>query len=125
MDTYVTCVAKCAPPDNKPSPEEIQNCSRFLLQEFDLLSQAQVFVALGKVAWDSLLRKHPDFSDLKPKPKFAHGAEIQGLNGATLLGSYHPSQQNTFTKRLTEPMLDEIFERARALAWDHRGVAFL
>ncbi len=110
---YVTSVVKCAPPANKPLPKEIENCSAHLKKELELLTDARVYVALGqialKAAW-KFLEPHR-----KPLPKFSHLAEVKLSNGATLLCSYHPSQQNTFTRRLTEPMFDAVFNRAKKL----------
>lgn len=132
IDTYISAVAHCAPPDNKPLPEEIHNCRPFLQREVEYLSQVRVVVALGRLAFDtafSLFANHEarngtiassqTFLSSKPKkqskPKFAHGAESLLNNGITLLASYHPSQQNTFTGRLTEEMLDAVFSRARSI----------
>jgi uracil-DNA glycosylase family 4 len=132
IDAYISAVIHCAPPDNKPMPEEINNCRPYLLREIDLLDRVRVVVALGHLAFNtalSILRMHaPNHisydSDLparrtKPKPqarpKFAHGAEVLIGESLTLIASFHPSQQNTFTGRLTEKMLDDIFTRARAL----------
>lgn len=109
-DALITAVAHCAPPDNKPLPEEITNCRPFLER---LLSepQFQVIIALGKLAWDATLKHHPPIA--KPMPAFGHGAQHTLPNGRILIGSYHPSQQNTFTGRLTEQMLDDIFTKAQ------------
>ena len=103
----VTCVVKCAPPDNKPSPAEVRRCTELhLRRELLLHPECRVYVALGKIAWDVLCR---EFGSKSP---FKHGAKLKLENGRTLLGCYNPSQQNTFTGRLTEPMLDSIFEAA-------------
>ncbi len=113
-DAWVTSMVKCAPPDNKPSTDERDNCSAWVDEELRLLSNVKVLVALGGFGWDgalSLLRARGH--KRTPKPKFTHGAEVE-LGPYVLLGSYHPSQQNTFTKRLTRPMLRAVFERARA-----------
>jgi len=114
---YVTAVNRCAPPANRPTPEERDNCLPFLEREIALLADARVIVALGSYALDGLARV---FS-LRPKPKFGHGAEIavegpDGQGERTIVCSFHPSQQNTFTGRLTEEMLDAVFKRARELA---------
>ncbi|HXG64560.1 MAG TPA: uracil-DNA glycosylase [Blastocatellia bacterium] len=116
-DCYITAVAHCAPPDNKPLPEEIRNCRDYLLREIGLLKQVRVVVALGQIAFAAALKSFGLAEDAR-KPKFAHGAEVSLRGGITLIGSYHPSQQNTFTGRLTEPMLDNIFNRARELLAD-------
>ena len=120
-DTYITCVVKCAPPDNKPSPAETARCSKFLEQELHALTEVKVLLVLGQIglsaAWplisDQVLKKFPD-AKLK-KPKLKHGGEMTLPDGRTILMSFHPSQQNTFTGRLTEPMFDGVFERVRDL----------
>ncbi len=116
-DLYVTAAVRCAPPANKPSPQERDNCLGYLARELELLRNATVLVGLGAFAWDAVLRAHTlgGGHALKPKPRFGHGAEVR-LGERTLLGCFHPSQQNTFTGRLTEDMLDAVFMRARALA---------
>lgn len=113
----VTATVRCAPPANKPTPEERDNCVPFLERELELLSDAKVLVALGSFGWDGALRAlaaigHPT---PRPKPKFGHGAETE-VGPYALLGSYHVSQQNTFTGKLTEPMLDAVLTRAKAIA---------
>lgn len=113
--TWVTSMVKCAPPDNKPLPSERDACSGWIDRELTLLSEVRVIVALGGFAWDGALRLLRERGVVaSPKPKFTHGAEL-ALEPYTLLGSYHPSQQNTFTKRLTQAMLRDVFVRARAL----------
>ncbi len=118
-DAYVTCVVRCAPPDNKPSPLEIETCSAFLDRELELLSgNARVFLALGQIGltglWLQLKRLR--WVDAKaPRPRFAHGAKLDIGAGRWVLMSYHPSQQNTFTGRLTEPMFDSVFSTAKRL----------
>lgn len=109
-DAWVTVAVRCAPPDNKPLPAERDACLPFLVEELALLARARVLVALGRFAWDALLRTLA----VDARPRFAHGAEFS-VGEYTLLGSFHPSQQNTFTGKLTEPMLDAIFARARTL----------
>jgi uracil-DNA glycosylase len=111
-DCYITAPVKCAPPDNKPLPQERDNCAPWLDRELALLGTIRVVVALGGYAWDTALRH---LGPLRPKPRFGHGAEAALSRGRTLLGSYHVSQQNTATGRLTEPMLDGVFQRARDL----------
>ncbi len=114
IDTAITVVGHCAPPDNKLLPQEILNCQTFL-QETLSLSEAKVLIALGKVAWDALIKElQPQSRELK-KAQFKHGAEIAFGVNQYLLASYHPSQQNTFTGRLTEQMFDEVFASAKKL----------
>jgi uracil-DNA glycosylase len=116
-DAWVTAVVKCAPPDNKPTTEERDTCLPYLGRELELLGDARVIVALGAFGWDGALRALRD-SGLevpKPRPRFGHCAETK-VGGHTLLGCFHPSQQNTFTGVLTEEMLDEVLARARQLA---------
>jgi uracil-DNA glycosylase len=112
FDCYVTAPVKCAPPENKPLPEERRNCAPWLERELALLDTVRVVVALGSFAWDTALRH---LGPIRPKPRFGHGAETALPHGRTLLGSFHVSQQNTNTGRLTEAMLDGVFTRAREL----------
>jgi uracil-DNA glycosylase family 4 len=119
-DCFVTAAVRCAPPANRPTPAERDNCLPYLEAELELLTGVRVVVCLGGFAWDAALRVLAPA--LRPRPRFAHGAELAvgaelplGERRA-LLGCYHVSQQNTFTGRLTEPMLDAIFTRARELA---------
>lgn len=109
---WVTATVKCAPPDNKPLPDERDACARFLRRELALLSDARVVVCLGAFGYDAACRHF----GVRPKPRFGHGAEVELEGGPTLLCSFHPSQQNTFTGRLTERMLDDVFARAVVLA---------
>jgi uracil-DNA glycosylase family 4 len=116
-DTRVLAAVRCAPPANKPTPAERDTCRPWLAQELRLL-RPQVIVVLGAFGWQALwpALKQAGLADVpSPRPVFAHGAEIQA-GGITVLGCYHVSQQNTFTGRLTEPMLDAVFARARARA---------
>jgi uracil-DNA glycosylase family 4 len=113
-DCYITAPVKCAPPDNKPLPQERDNCALWLQRELVLLD-IHVVVALGSYAWDTVLRH---LGPVRPKPHFTHGAETALPHGRVLLGSFHVSQQNTQTGRLTEPMLDAVFLRARKLLED-------
>ena len=115
-DCYVTACVRCAPPENCPTPRERDNCLPYLVEELSLLSRVRVVVCLGSFAWDGALRALAARGLItKPRPRFAHGAEAV-IGPYTLIGSYHPSQQNTFTGRLTTAMLDRIFRRARILA---------
>jgi uracil-DNA glycosylase family 4 len=110
---FVAAAVRCAPPANKPLPSERDNCLPYASEELTLIAPA-VVVCLGAFAWDAACR----LLELRPKPRFGHGAEFVPPGGApTLLGTYHPSQQNTFTGKLTEPMLDAVFARARELAY--------
>ena len=111
-DAWITAPVKCAPPDNKPTIVERDTCAPWLDAELALLPTIRVVVALGSFAWDAALRH---LGPVRPKPRFGHLAEAALPGGRTLLGSYHVSQQNTSTGRLTEPMLDAVFSRARAL----------
>jgi uracil-DNA glycosylase family 4 len=118
---YVTAVNRCPPPENRPTPAERDNCLPYLVEELRLLERATVLVALGSFAWDGTLRALRELKHEipRPKPRFGHGAEAE-MGRYRLLGSYHPSQQNTFTGRLTEAMLDDLFLRARRLAPERR-----
>ena len=111
---YVTAAVRCAPPGNRPTTGERDNCSPYLERELTLLHDARVVVALGGFACGVLA----SLAGLRPRPRFGHGVEAALPGGRTLLCSYHPSQQNTFTGRLTEAMFDAIFDRARELARD-------
>ena len=115
-DAYVTAVVRCAPPANRPTPEERDNCLPYLERELELLERCRTIVALGAFAWDGALRaiRALGHEVPRPRPRFGHGAEAEAGRWA-LLGCYHPSQQNTFTGRLTEPMLDSVFARAAEL----------
>jgi uracil-DNA glycosylase family 4 len=108
---FVGAAVRCAPPANKPLPAERDNCLPYAAEELELLQPA-VIVCLGAYAWDAACRLH----GLRPRPRFGHGAEHAIEQGPVLIGTYHPSQQNTFTGKLTEPMLDAVFSRARELA---------
>lgn len=112
-DAWITASAHCAPPDNKPLPAELKKCERYLVDELEAMPQAKVYLVLGGIALNTLW---PLVGNGAKKPKFGHGFEAQLEDGRTLLMSYHPSQQNTFTGRLTEPMFDAVFSRARQLA---------
>ena len=114
---YVTAAVRCAPPANRPLPSERDNCMPYLVRELELLDAARVIVCLGGFAWEVAFRALTALGAprARPRPRFAHCAEAT-VEQWTLLGCYHPSQQNTFTGRLTEPMLDHVFARARELA---------
>ncbi len=117
INCAIAATAHCAPPDNKPLPQEVESCREYLTDSFKILP-VKVVIALGGIAWDAALREIDllGWRDLREKkPKFGHGVELKLTNGRILIGSYHPSQQNTFTGRLTEPMFDKIFNRARKL----------
>ena len=114
-DCYITAPVKCAPPENKPLPQERDTCAPWLKAELALLPRVGVVVALGAFAWDIALRH---LGPVRPKPRFGHLAEAPLPGGRTLLGSYHVSQQNTNTGRLTAAMLDGVFWRARELLED-------
>ena len=116
-DAYITAALRCAPPANKPLKEELANCQPYLLEELELLRQVTVVVALGKIGWDTYLGTFSP-RGLKlpsPRPKFGHNVHYELSDGRVLLGSYHPSQQNTQTGRLTPAMFDAVFEKAREL----------
>ena len=118
LDCYITSVIRCAPPGNKPVPQEIANCRPWLDLELASLKRLRVVVALGKIGFDGYidyLRRHRVIAVRSPY-KFGHAAEYKLPNGITLLASFHPSQQNTSTGKLTEPMFRKIFVRARKLA---------
>ena len=108
---WIAAAVRCAPPANKPLPSERDNCLPYAAEELDLI-RPRVIVCLGAYAWDAACR----LLELRPKPRFGHGAEHRSEQGPVLLGSYHPSQQNTFTGKLTEEMTDAVFRRARQLA---------
>ncbi|HEY6397963.1 MAG TPA: uracil-DNA glycosylase [Solirubrobacteraceae bacterium] len=113
-DCFVTAAVRCAPPANRPLPDERDNCLPYLVAELELLREVRVVVCLGAFAWHVALRTlgglgHPA---PRPRPRFGHGASA-AVGPYTLLGSYHPSQQNTFTGRLTEAMLDDVMTRAK------------
>jgi uracil-DNA glycosylase len=122
LDAYVTAVNRCAPPGNRPTPLERDNCLPFLVAELRALDRAVVVVALGSFAWDGAMRAMRELGHPipRPKPRFGHGAEA-AIGPLTLIGCYHPSQQNTFTGRLTEPMLDAVLARAREAVGGQRS----
>jgi len=116
-DCFISATARCAPPANKPLPEEVENCSGYLDQEWRLLGKKRVILALGGIAWNAslTLAARNGCQIARPRPAFGHGAELQLCPGLTLVGSYHVSQQNTFTGRLTPAMFDGVIKRAMAL----------
>jgi uracil-DNA glycosylase family 4 len=113
---YVAAAVRCAPPANRPTPEERDRCLPYLEREMDLLTGLRVIVALGAFGWDSALRALAARGlERRPRPRFGHGAEVS-LGPIGLIGSYHPSQQNTFTGRLTPAMLEDVLDRSRQMA---------
>ena len=117
-DAWITAAVRCAPPANKPAPAERDTCLPYAVRELELLAGVRVIVCLGAFAWDAALRilVARGIAVPRPRPRFGHGVEL-GLPGApVLLGCFHPSQQNTFTGKLTAPMIDAVLLRARALA---------
>ncbi|HKE54579.1 MAG TPA: uracil-DNA glycosylase [Actinomycetota bacterium] len=115
-NAYVAAVVRCAPPGNKPTPAERDRCLPYLVREIAALESLRAIVALGAFAWDGALRALAELGHrTRPRPRFGHGTETQ-IGPFTLVGAYHPSQQNTFTGTLTPEMLDAVFERAVAIA---------
>jgi uracil-DNA glycosylase len=116
IDVYIAAAGRCAPPENKPAPAELDNCRPYLIKELHLLKKARVLVALGKIAFDNVLLALADRGAELPKPRPAFGHEaVYQVDRYTLIGSYHPSQRNTQTGLLTPPMFDRVFHRARRL----------
>jgi uracil-DNA glycosylase family 4 len=115
-DLYVAAAVRCAPPANKPTPEERDTCLPYLVRELDLLEHVRVIVVLGAFAYDAIAKVLAAAASPLPipRPKFTHGVEVATAR-ALVLGCFHPSQQNTFTGKLTEPMIDDVFLRAREL----------
>ncbi|HKA90827.1 MAG TPA: uracil-DNA glycosylase [Haliangiales bacterium] len=115
-DVYITLAARCAPPRNRPTPEELRACRPYLVRELELLPRARVVIALGRIAFDASLAAAAEAGWGAParKPAFGHGAEVE-LGARRLVASYHPSRQNTNTGKLTRAMFDAIFDRARAI----------
>ncbi len=112
---YVTAAVRCAPPANKPARDEFEKCRPYLVQELRLLKNVRVVLVLGKIAFDSFLKAYQEAGGIvpKPRPQFRHGASAQLGKKLMLLASYHPSQQNTFTGKLTREMFHEVFKRAK------------
>jgi uracil-DNA glycosylase family 4 len=115
LDSYITAAIHCAPPDNKPLPSEFKNCRPYLLDELQHLKKVRVVVALGLIAFKSYFaaRKELGWSNPSPLPPFGHGLSCRLPDGVTLISSYHPSQQNTQTGKLTVEMFDDVFRKAR------------
>ena len=111
-DAYVAAAVRCAPPANKPTTDERDTCEPYLVREIALLDRVRVVVPLGQFGYDAVCR----VLDVRPRPRFGHGVEVEADNGVTIVCSFHPSQQNTFTGKLTPAMLDAVFSRAVALA---------
>jgi uracil-DNA glycosylase len=119
LDCFITSAGRCAPPKNKPTPQQLRNCFPFLLDEFDALPNLRVMIGLGSIGFDAIVRvlRERGFAFATP-PVFGHATETVATNGKrriTVLASYHPSRQNTNTGKLTAPMFDAIFARAKAL----------
>jgi uracil-DNA glycosylase family 4 len=116
-DCYITASARCAPPKNKLLTSELENCGPYLLKELEFLKNVRTMIVLGKVAFDAVYDSFQELSmtTLKRRPAFGHNKEYALNECYTLLASFHPSQQNTFTGRLTEPMFDAVFKRAKQL----------
>ncbi|MDD4932204.1 MAG: uracil-DNA glycosylase [Methylacidiphilaceae bacterium] len=126
-DCFVSAAVRCCPPQNRPLPSERKNCYPFLARELEVFANLRVLIALGGMAFETLLRwdkeRWPKEGrlPLRKRPSFSHGAEVPLPKGRILLATYHPSQQNTFTGRLTEAMFDAVFSRARAILDAHRN----
>ena len=123
IDLYITAAGRCAPPDNKPLPEELANCAPFLQRELEGLKDVRVVVALGRIGFEAYLSylKRKELIASKREYEFRHGAEYVLPDGRVLLASYHPSNQNTQTGKLTKEMFQRIFKRARELADESMG----
>ena len=117
IDCYIAAVVRCAPPENKPTREEILNCQPYLLKELKIFNNLKVIVVLGKIAFDWTIDcvEKLGLKKFERRPKFGHGTELQIGSDLTLIASYHPSQQNTFTRKLTRQMFEAIFRRAKRL----------
>jgi uracil-DNA glycosylase family 4 len=120
---YITATCRCAPPQNKLSPLEIANCRPFLLRELRQLKHVKVVVGLGKVGFDTAVRCFAElgWASFNRIPKFGHAVEYRLTEDVVLLGSFHPSQQNTFTGKLTHSMFDSVFRRALDIIQEKRG----
>ena len=117
QNCYVAAAVRCAPPANKPTKQEFETCRPFVREELKLLKHIKVIVALGKIAFEEYFRTCQSMGNIipSPRPKFSHGGVYELSWGVTLLGSYHPSQQNTFTGKLTRPMFHSVFQRAKTI----------
>jgi uracil-DNA glycosylase family 4 len=115
IDSYITAAIHCAPPDNKPLPLEFANCRSYLLDELQRLKRVRVLVALGMIGFKTYFaaRKQLSWENPVPLPPFGHGLATRLSDGVTVISSYHPSQQNTQTGKLTEKMFDDVFRQAR------------
>jgi uracil-DNA glycosylase family 4 len=122
-DCFITAAGRCAPPDNKPTLQELSNCRPYLAAEVSLLKRVRVVLALGRIAHEAWLRASGWWDELPPRerPRFAHAAETRLADGRVLLASYHPSRQNTQTGKLTRDMWHRVFARARALVNEARA----
>ena len=122
-DCYIAAVVRCAPPGNKPLPKEFDACRPYLMEELRLLKHLKVVVALGKIAFDHYLKACRELGHKipTPVPKFGHEKVYRLPWGVTLIGSYHPSQQNTFTGKLTRPMFHSVFRKARKVIEEEKG----
>ena len=122
-DCYISAAVRCAPPENKPARDEFDKCRGYLIRDLALLRRLRVVIALGKIAFDSYLKAAAEAGQLlpRPRPQFGHGSRHDLDNGLTVLGSYHPSQQNTFTGKLTVPMFHDVFRTAQELLDGHSG----
>jgi uracil-DNA glycosylase len=125
QDAVITAAAHCAPPDNKPAPRELEACFEHLIHTARMLRDVRVCVGLGAIAFQTLIRlyRRMGWDAMKPPPRFAHGMVHRVADGPALIGSYHPSQQNTFTGRLTAAMLHDIFAAARRMIHEERSAA--
>jgi uracil-DNA glycosylase family 4 len=117
IDCYITAAIHCAPPDNKPLPSEFANCRTYLLEELQRLNKVKVVVPLGLIGFKTYFssRKELGMVNPSPLPPFGHSLSAQLRDGVTVISSYHPSQQNTQTGKLTEKMLDDVFRKARRI----------
>jgi len=117
IQCYITAAIHCAPPDNKPLPSEFANCRPYLLDELQQLKRVRVVVPLGMIAFKTYFaaRKQLGWKNPIPLPPFGHGFTAELPDGLTIISSYHPSQQNTQTGKLTEMMLDDVFRNARRI----------